>query len=79
MTLHNVNTEKSQFRRRVPSRFLCRVVWYKFTDVSEVPAVSIISAMAMEAVNTSEKSINLYQTTRHKNPADIQPFSQSPS
>jgi hypothetical protein len=33
-----------------------RVVWYKFTDVSE--------ARMMEAASTSETSVNFYQTTR---------------
>jgi hypothetical protein len=45
----------------------CRLV--KFTDVSEVPATSIISAMKMEATGTSETSVNSYKvddaTTRN--------------
>jgi hypothetical protein len=36
---------------------LRRIVWYKFTDVSEMPAAS---ALMMEAANTSEMSSNLY-------------------
>jgi hypothetical protein len=43
---------------------LRRVVWYKFTDVSEVLVACIVCAMTMEAVSTSEKSANFYQTTR---------------
>jgi hypothetical protein len=47
---------------------LRRVVWQKFTDVSEVLAASIIRAMVMalmtEVESTSETSINFYPTTR---------------
>jgi hypothetical protein len=45
---------------------LRRVVWYKFTDVSEVIAASIMRAMIafialmMEAASTSETSVNFY-------------------
>jgi hypothetical protein len=52
---------------------LCHVVWYKFTDVSEVLAASIIRAMIvlmMEIVNTSETLVNFYQTTWRNNPED---------
>jgi hypothetical protein len=35
---------------------LCRVVWQKFTDVSEMPAASIIGAES-----TSEESTRFYQ------------------
>jgi hypothetical protein len=45
------------------SGMLRRVVWEKFTDVSEVLAESIIRAM-MEAASTSKTSVNFYQTTR---------------
>jgi hypothetical protein len=50
--------------------FLRRVVWQKFTDVLEVFAASIIRAMSlmMEPANTSETSVNLYQTTQRNNP-----------
>jgi hypothetical protein len=41
---------------------LRRVVWQKFTDVSEV--------LATEAVSTSETSINFYQTTQRNIPED---------
>jgi hypothetical protein len=51
------------------SWFLRRVVWWKFTDVSEVIAASIIALM-MKAANTSEKSVNFYQTTRLNNTED---------
>jgi hypothetical protein len=43
---------------------LCHVVWYEFTDISEVPA------LMMEASSTSETSVNLYQTTQHNIPED---------
>jgi hypothetical protein len=45
---------------------LLRVFWYKFTDVSEVLAASIIRAitLVMEAAVTSETSVNFYQTSR---------------
>jgi hypothetical protein len=46
------------------------VVWYKFTDVSEVLIASIVIALMMEAVNTSETSVNFYQTTQHNIPED---------
>jgi hypothetical protein len=48
---------------------LRRVVWWKFTDVSEVLAASIIAPM-MEAANTSEKSVNFCKTTRRNKPED---------
>jgi hypothetical protein len=36
------------------------VVWYKFTDVSEMITISLMT----EAVSTSETSVNFYETTR---------------
>jgi hypothetical protein len=51
------------------SELLRRVVWYKFTDISEVLASFIIRAM-MEAASTSETSVNFYQTARRKNPVN---------
>jgi hypothetical protein len=47
-----------------------RVVWYKFTEVSEVLAASIIIALMMEAVSASETSVNFYETTRRNLPED---------
>jgi hypothetical protein len=41
------------------------LVWYKFTDVSEVLTSSnmrAITILIMEAVSTSEMSVNFYQT-----------------
>jgi hypothetical protein len=49
---------------------LRRVVWYKFTDISEVLAASIIRAMMMEAASISETSVNFYQTTQRNIPED---------
>jgi hypothetical protein len=46
------------------------VVWYTLTDISEVLTVSIIKALMMEAVSTSETSGNIYQTTPHNIPED---------
>jgi hypothetical protein len=43
----------------------CVFSW-KSTNVSEVLTASTIRAMMMEAVHTSETSVNLYQTTRRK-------------
>jgi hypothetical protein len=49
---------------------------WKFTNVSEVLAASIIRAMSMsialmmEAATTSETLVNFYQTTRCYNPED---------
>jgi hypothetical protein len=42
---------------------LRRVVWYIFADVSEVISASIIRAMMVEAVSTSETSVNISQKT----------------
>jgi hypothetical protein len=39
------------------------------TDVSELLTASII-AMLVEAINTSETSVNFYQTTRRNNAED---------
>jgi hypothetical protein len=47
-----------------------RVDWYKFTNVSEVLTASIIKAMTMEAVQTSETFVNSNQSTRRYNPED---------
>jgi hypothetical protein len=52
------------------SGMLRRVVWYKSADVSEMLAASIIIALMMGAANTSETSINFYQTTRRNIPED---------
>jgi hypothetical protein len=44
---------------------LRRVVWYKFTDVSEMLTsciIRVIIVLMMEAVNTSETSGNFYET-----------------
>jgi hypothetical protein len=41
------------------------VVWYKFTDISEV-----ITALMMEAVSTCETSVSFYQKTRRSTPED---------
>jgi hypothetical protein len=49
---------------------LGRVVWQKFTDVLVVLTASIIIALMMEAVSTSETSVNFYQTTRRNIPED---------
>jgi hypothetical protein len=45
-------------------------VWWKFTNVSEVLAASIIRAIITEAARTSETLVNFYQTTWHYNPED---------
>jgi hypothetical protein len=44
---------------------LRRVVWYKFTDVSEV-----LIALMMEAASTSETFVNLYQSAWRNIPED---------
>jgi hypothetical protein len=53
---------------------LRRVVWQKFTNVSEVLAAFIIRAkmrgLMMEAASTSETSVNFYETTRCNNSED---------
>jgi hypothetical protein len=48
------------------SGLLRRVVWWKFTDISEV-----LIALMIEEANTSEASVNFYQTKRRNNPDDI--------
>jgi hypothetical protein len=50
---------------------LRRVVWKKFTDVSEVLAIAVI----METASTSETSANSYHATRRKIPEDSLLFS----
>jgi hypothetical protein len=40
------------------------------TTVSEVLTASIVRALVMEAVRTSEMLVNFYQTTWHYNPED---------
>jgi hypothetical protein len=47
-----------------------RVVTLKLTDVSEVHTVSIITALTMEAVRTSEMSVNFNLTTLRYIPED---------
>jgi hypothetical protein len=42
---------------------LRRVVWLIFTDVSEVLTASIISALMMEAVSTTDRPVNIHQIT----------------
>jgi hypothetical protein len=42
---------------------LCRVIWYKFTDFSEV-----LIALVIEAASSSETFLNFYQTTRRNIP-----------
>jgi hypothetical protein len=37
---------------------LRRVVWYKFTDVSEVLAAAFISALMMEAANPADSHLH---------------------
>jgi hypothetical protein len=58
--------------RLLSSGLLRRVVWYKFTGVSEVLLASIIRAMIalMMAAVTSETPVNFYQTARRNNPED---------
>jgi hypothetical protein len=41
-----------------------------FTDVSDVHYSTIIRAMMMQAVSTSETSVNFYQNTRRNIPED---------
>jgi hypothetical protein len=43
---------------------LRRVFWWKLTDLSEV------IALMMEAIRTSETSVNFYQTARRNIPED---------
>jgi hypothetical protein len=50
---------------------LRRVVWYKLTDVPEVLAASIISALMMGAESISETPADFYQTTRRNIPEVI--------
>jgi histidine ammonia-lyase len=47
-----------------------RVVRLKLTDVSEVHTASIITALTMEAVRTSEMSVNFNVTTLRYIPED---------
>jgi hypothetical protein len=48
-------------------------VWYKFSNVSEVLAASIIramSALTMDAASISETSVNIHQTAWRNIPED---------
>ena len=45
----------------------CRLVWWKFTEISEKP-VSYFCTLKLEARGSSEKLLNLYQTTRRQIP-----------
>jgi hypothetical protein len=51
---------------------LRRVVLSKFTDVSDVLTASIMKAISlmMEAVRTSDMSVDLYEITRRNIPQD---------
>jgi hypothetical protein len=58
---------------------MSRVVSYKLTDVSEMRTASIIRELIlmMEAVSTSETSVNFYETTLRNIPEGGQlPYSQ---
>jgi hypothetical protein len=58
---------------------LSNVVWYKFPDVSEVPAASIWAiTLMMEAASTSDTSVNFYHTTERNIPEDSHPHAVSP-
>jgi hypothetical protein len=51
---------------------LRRVVWQKFTDVTEMLTASFLRAMShTEAASNFETTLNLYQTTRRSIPEDI--------
>jgi hypothetical protein len=58
--IHREATGRITARRWLSSGLLRRVVWWNFTDVSEVLAVSFIRAT----------SVNFYQTTKCNNPKD---------
>jgi hypothetical protein len=51
------------------------VVWWKFTDVSEVLAAyifrTLVIALITEEASTCKASVNFYQTTWHNSPGDI--------
>jgi hypothetical protein len=47
-----------------------RIIWYKFADVSDVIAASIIITLMIEAARTSETSVNFCETTRRNIPED---------
>jgi hypothetical protein len=49
----------------------CRL--YEFNDVSAVCTTSNLIALIMEAIETSETSVNSYQSTRRYNPEDSHP------
>jgi hypothetical protein len=48
------------------------------TDVSEVRTASIVIALMVEAVHTSETSVNTNFNTRHSNPQDSINFNMFP-
>jgi hypothetical protein len=48
-----------------------RVLWYTSTDVLQERAASASEhRVIMKAANTSETSVNMYNTTRHSMPED---------
>jgi hypothetical protein len=57
---------------KMTSGLLRRVVWLNFTDVSEVLAAAarLTHHLMVEAVSTSEASVNFYQTTWRNEPED---------
>jgi hypothetical protein len=61
--------EHGNERKWLSSGVLRRVVWYKLTNVSDVFTASIITLM-MEAVSTSEMSVNFYHTKLRNIPED---------
>jgi hypothetical protein len=49
---------------------MCHVVWQKLTNIPEVLTASIIIALLIEAVGTSEMSVKFHQTIQCKIPED---------
>jgi hypothetical protein len=52
------------------SGMLHRVVWWKFSDVSEMLTCLHHQVLMMEAVSTSETSVQFYQTTKYNTPEE---------
>jgi hypothetical protein len=58
---------RRQMWKFLSSWILRREFWQRLTDVSQVFTASVMRTMVMEAVSTSETSVNFYWTTWHTN------------
>jgi hypothetical protein len=63
--------ESTQQFKLAVSGFLNLIIWYKFTDVLEAFAATIVKAIVLiEVARTFKTSVNFNQTTWLNNPED---------